>query len=137
MDQKKTSKSKNMSSSQIASSSLLKSKNCNIDSLDNKQNNSIIENDILTSKNEKKTIIDKNTKKSDSSKTKKKKNRCSVCNTKLGLMVFHCKCSDSVMFCVHHMFPEAHQCTYDHKSDKKNKLSQQLVKVVSDKVVRI
>ena len=44
---------------------------------------------------------------------KKKKNRCPVCNKKMGLMPFECKCGKS--FCILHKDPEAHNCTYDFK----------------------
>ena len=66
---------------------------------------------------------------------KKKKNRCPVCNKKMGLMPFECKCGK--MFCILHKDPESHNCTYDFKGKSKERLGTQLVKVVADKVTAI
>lgn len=66
---------------------------------------------------------------------KKKKPRCPVCNKKLGLLPYTCKCG--LDFCVGHIQPELHNCTYDHKSDGKDSLSEKLVKVVASKVEKI
>ena len=66
---------------------------------------------------------------------KKKKNRCPVCNKKMGLMPFECKCGKS--FCILHKDPEAHNCTYDFKGKSKERLQGQLVKVEAEKVVAI
>ena len=68
---------------------------------------------------------------------KKKTSRCCVCNKKLGLMVFTCKCSDSKMFCITHLQPEAHQCSYDFKTEQLNSLAKKLTKVVNEKVVKV
>lgn len=62
----------------------------------------------------------------------KKKKRCSVCNKKLGLLPFECKCGK--LFCIKHKDPEAHDCTYDFKSESKERLGEQLVKVVNCKI---
>ena len=40
-------------------------------------------------------------------------------------------------FCVNHIQPELHNCSYDHKSDAKDSLSERMVKVVADKLERI
>lgn len=66
---------------------------------------------------------------------KKKKNRCPVCNKKMGLMPFECKCGKK--FCILHKDPESHNCTYDFKGKSKERLTEQLVKVVADKVAVI
>ena len=73
-------------------------------------------------------------------KTKKKKSkstRCVVCNKKLGMMVFHCRCSDTTPYCVQHMRPEDHDCMFDHKENGKEILRNNLPKIVTDKMVRI
>lgn len=38
------------------------------------------------------------------------KNRCVLCNTTLGLMIFECTFC-TCKFCVHHRLPEDHNCT--------------------------
>lgn len=72
---------------------------------------------------------------SETKKIKKKKNRCTMCNKKLGLLGFECKCN--LMFCSSHLNPETHSCTFDYKSEQSKKLEKTLVKVVADKVIRI
>ena len=62
----------------------------------------------------------------------KKKIRCPICNKKLGLLPFECKCGK--LFCIKHKDPEAHGCTYDFKSESKEKLEEQLIKVVNSKI---
>ncbi len=41
--------------------------------------------------------------------------RCSFCNKKLGLMEYTCKCDKK--FCISHLQPEIHTCTYNYKSE--------------------
>jgi AN1-type zinc finger protein 5/6 len=62
----------------------------------------------------------------------KKRKRCPVCNKKLGLLPFECKCGK--LFCIKHKDPEAHDCTYDFKSESKERLGDKLVKVVNCKI---
>lgn len=71
----------------------------------------------------------------ETKKKKKKKNRCTLCNKKLGLLGFECKCK--LIFCSSHLNPETHSCTFDYKSEQSKKLEKTLVKVVADKVIRI
>jgi hypothetical protein len=66
---------------------------------------------------------------------KKKKPRCPVCKKKLGLMPYTCKCN--MDFCVNHIQPELHVCSYDHKKAAKDILSERLVKVVAQKIIPI
>jgi hypothetical protein len=69
---------------------------------------------------------------SDTETQTKKKNRCPVCNKKMGLLPFECKCGK--FFCIKHKDPEAHGCTFDFKGESKERLGEQLVKVVKCKV---
>ena len=72
----------------------------------------------------------------DKPKVKKvKKKRCPVCNKKLGLMPFTCKCG--LDFCVSHIQPELHNCSYDHKTDAKQLLNNRMIKVVNEKIEKI
>ena len=81
------------------------------------------------------TIINTQTEKTwPGLRVKKKKNRCRVCNKKVGLLGFSCKCSSTSIFCSLHRLPEDHQCIHDHRSDALNNLSDKLVRVVASKV---
>jgi hypothetical protein len=50
----------------------------------------------------------------------KKKNRCAVCNKKVGLLGFECKCGR--LLCTSHRQAEEHQCDYDYRSEGKKRL---------------
>ena len=63
---------------------------------------------------------------------KEKKIRCLVCNKKVGLLGFKCKCG--LMFCSGHLTPESHNCTFDYKKEQCKRLEKTLIKVVSNKV---
>lgn len=65
-------------------------------------------------------------------KKKVKKIRCQVCNKKLGLMPFECKCNGK--FCALHRAPETHNCQFDYKTEGCKKLENKLVKVVANKI---
>jgi len=68
-----------------------------------------------------------------SNKTEKpKKKRCMVCNKKLGLLGFDCKCGH--LFCSKHRMPEDHECTIDYKETGKKILERDNIKVVKDKI---
>ena len=63
---------------------------------------------------------------------KKKKIKCAHCNKKLGLLGFKCKCN--LMYCVGHLHPESHNCTFDYKQEQCKKLEKSLLKVINSKV---
>jgi predicted nucleic acid binding AN1-type Zn finger protein len=65
----------------------------------------------------------------------KKKNRCQHCSKKLGLVLFTCRCGGD--FCAEHRLSDDHQCGYDFKEENKRKLSQELVKVVGQKLDKL
>ena len=54
--------------------------------------------------------------------TKKKipKKKCKQCNCKLKLIVYTCKCGH--IFCQKHLGAHSHNCTYDYKNEKKEKI---------------
>jgi hypothetical protein len=61
----------------------------------------------------------------------KKKKRCSFCKAKIGVLdSVKCRCDKS--FCIKHLLPEYHNCSYDYKKDKII-----LEKVVHDKINKI
>jgi predicted nucleic acid binding AN1-type Zn finger protein len=41
--------------------------------------------------------------------------RCSQCNKKLGLMEYTCKCEKR--FCISHLQPQEHACTFNYKAE--------------------
>lgn len=96
---------------------------------------------IISDNNPNKIAVDNSTivtkKHTKKNPKKKKTSRCFVCNKKLGLMIFTCKCSDSKLFCITHLQPEAHECSYDFKTEQLTTLAKKLTKVVNDKVVKI
>lgn len=63
------------------------------------------------------------------------KNRCGCCRKKLTLTDMECRCK--VRFCASHRMPEEHSCTFDHRGLARATLTQQLVKVVCDKMEHI
>ena len=68
-------------------------------------------------------------------KPKKQRNRCVICRRKIGILGFSCKCSnEKAHFCSTHRYPDAHDCTYDFKSEYQQQLRESLPKVVADKV---
>lgn len=50
--------------------------------------------------------------------------RCATCNKKTGIVPFDCKCGS--VFCAKHRYPEEHACTFDFKTDERNKLNDML-----------
>jgi len=44
---------------------------------------------------------------------KKKKNRCVMCNKKVGLTGFECRCGG--LFCSTHRYSDKHDCTFDYR----------------------
>ena len=66
---------------------------------------------------------------------KTKKPRCTICNKKLGLMVFKCKCD--TRFCITHLHPEEHSCAFDYKAYERTILEKDNPRVIADKIIRI
>ena len=67
----------------------------------------------------------------------KKKNRCtfSNCNKKIKITDVKCRCHQ--IFCAIHRLPESHQCNFDHKNLGKILLEKKLIKVISEKIIKI
>jgi len=66
---------------------------------------------------------------------KKKKNRCGICNKKLGLMPITCRCGGN--FCGAHRYTTEHDCDFDFKSNDREVLSKNNPKIVSEKLNKI
>jgi len=63
---------------------------------------------------------------------KKKKVRCNVCNKKLGLLGFDCRCGH--MFCSNHRHPDTHVCPVDYKQIGRDRLRRENEVVAADKL---
>ena len=46
-----------------------------------------------------------------------------------------CKCSKC--FCIEHLLPEKHNCTFDFKKDGKEKIKQNNPRIINDKIIKI
>ena len=64
----------------------------------------------------------------------KPKTRClyNGCKAKLGLTPIICKCG--IKFCAGHRMAEAHNCTFDYRSDALKQLSSVNVRVIGQKI---
>ena len=61
--------------------------------------------------------------------------RCSKCIKKTGLMAHKCKCN--LIFCIKCRLPEQHNCTFDFKTEGKELLKKDLIKVAAKKIEKI
>lgn len=95
----------------------------NIDIKTEAENNSITNQNVSLSTKQTKTTP---------KPEKKKKLRCAMCNKKLGLLGFECKCGK--MYCSTHLLAELHNCTHNYKEEQCEKLEKRLIKVVNQKV---
>ena len=59
--------------------------------------------------------------------------KCEICNRKLPLVCFACKCK--LKFCKKHQ--NDHNCTFDYKEYNKDILSQQNPKIEVQKLIRL
>jgi len=65
----------------------------------------------------------------------KKKNRCKICNRKVGMLGFECRCED--LFCSKHRYPDEHNCCYDYKTNERKRLLEENPKIVAEKIRKI
>lgn len=61
------------------------------------------------------------------------KKRCNICNKKITLLSFNCKCNN--VFCALHRFPEEHQCPIDYKKIGKDEIDKNNPIINPNKVV--
>lgn len=66
---------------------------------------------------------------------KPKKIRCNVCNKKLGLIPFSCRCSGD--FCARHRHPDTHECDFDFKTNAIENLRKHNPRIVAEKIIKI
>jgi len=50
--------------------------------------------------------------------------RCGTCKKKLGVMKYTCKCDGH--FCISHLPPQEHQCTYDFRKEAQKVIQKQM-----------
>lgn len=65
----------------------------------------------------------------------RKKNRCAMCNKKVGLLGFKCKCGR--LLCSAHRTPEDHDCDFDHQAEGKKQIAEDNPLVAFSKVIGI
>ncbi|KAI6653270.1 AN1-type zinc finger protein 6-like [Oopsacas minuta] len=63
---------------------------------------------------------------------KKKRNRCDVCNKKVGLTGFTCRCKR--LFCPEHQYPDEHHCEIDYKKMGRDQIKKANPVVVAEKI---
>ena len=66
---------------------------------------------------------------------KLKKSRCPICQKKLGLTSFSCRCGG--VYCSTHRYSDKHQCDFDYKAFGKKEISENNSVVVGQKVMKI
>jgi len=62
-------------------------------------------------------------------------NNCGLCNKKLPLLKFECRCGFN--YCNLHRTPETHQCSFDYKTHERKILEKNNQKIINDKLERI
>lgn len=69
--------------------------------------------------------------------SKNQKNRCTICNKKIGILGFSCRCNGN--FCTLHRLPEQHNCCSleEIKKESLEILSKNNYKVTADKLISI
>jgi hypothetical protein len=60
--------------------------------------------------------------------------KCKVCNKKVGINGYECKCDTSAVFCDTHKYTFAHECVKSNFDSHKKHLIQTLIKVSADKI---
>ena len=68
---------------------------------------------------------------------KNKKKRCNVCNKKVTIISFTCKCSQINLYCSKHRMPELHSCTYDWVKEGKDKIMKENPKIKTSTLEKI
>ena len=61
--------------------------------------------------------------------------RCSVCNKKVGLTGFSCKCGE--ILCGKHRHADSHACTFDHRGAERELLTRQNPVIKGEKLERL
>jgi hypothetical protein len=99
------------------------------------KSNSEFRNEIIMGSNIDKGDLIKSLNTKLGTKAKKKKKRCPICNKKLKIINFKCKCNKT--FCALHRMPEQHNCLYDYKTPGRRKIREENPRVVAEKIRKI
>ena len=101
----------------------------------------LIEDDIIDNEAPPSTISDKqiagaaNLISSGTPEMKKKRNRCEICNKKVGLTGLTCRCNK--LFCSEHQYPDEHNCKFDYKEHGKEQLKKSNPLVIAEKIKKL
>ncbi|GBM32463.1 AN1-type zinc finger protein 5 [Araneus ventricosus] len=66
---------------------------------------------------------------------RRKKRRCFVCNKKLGLTAFTCRCGG--LYCSQHRYDREHDCTFDYKSMGAEEIRKNNPQIVAEKISKL
>lgn len=69
------------------------------------------------------------------SKVGKRKDRCNVCNARLGLCAIQCRCGG--YYCAIHRYDREHNCTYDYKSMGAAEIQKNNPRIVAEKIRKL
>lgn len=69
------------------------------------------------------------------SKVEKRKDKCNVCNARLGLCAIQCRCGG--YYCAIHRYDKEHNCTYDYKSMGAAEIQKNNPRIVAEKVRKL
>ncbi len=64
-------------------------------------------------------------------------NRCNICNIKVKIDGWNCKCNKTLLFCNKHRLPFDHNCTFNFKKVHEDKLKIDNIKCIKEKIIQI
>lgn len=67
----------------------------------------------------------------------KKLNRCSICNKRVGINYFTCKCDEHIKLCTLHRYKDEHSCTLNHKEIWKEQFIKENPPIHPNKVIKV
>jgi AN1-like Zinc finger len=74
-------------------------------------------------------------KETNCSGTKLSCNRCLVCNRKVGIPGFRCRCGE--LFCAKHRYSDRHDCSFDYKSAGREEIARANPLIRASKIIKI
>ena len=63
------------------------------------------------------------------------KKKCFFCKKGKKKILMECKCSN--LFCINHLLPENHNCTFDFKKEGKEQIKNNNPKIINEKIIKI
>ena len=73
--------------------------------------------------------------KTNNNKINTKKERCYLCNKKLKIIHFTCRCNYN--FCVNHQNPHSHNCSYNNKKRCQEAIKLNNPQTIQQKIIKI